>query len=964
MKAINILALALLPLIFLFSCQTDKEISNEKYKEIKNNFEVPAADNTLWCYYYWINDDIAKEGVTKDLEAMKKAGIGAVFIGNINPYESDGKVPLFSNEWWEVLKHTFVEAKRIGIEVGMFNCPGWSQSGGPWNTADKSMRYIAYSETLLEGGSTKEIQLEKPDSLFQDLYVMAIPTKKYRSGNSMIATVSTIPKTQNTENWFDGNTSSMAYINVSADSCIIEIKMKEKIKASSLLLTTKHGFTFNCNLYAFVSNEKKLIRSFLYERNNMSKQVGPLPFSPLVIAVPPTESDHFVLAFSNIDAKELWGQNQNRIGFSEIELTEKPVLEKYIEKQLGRMCPTPLPTWYTYQWEQQLSPESVEVEPGKMIMLTNKMDTNGLLKWDVPAGKWTVLRFGMVPTGVTNTPTASQGRGYEVDKMNATLAQYHFNSFIAKILDSIPEGSKDAFKYVIADSYETGSQNWTDGFREKFQQRYGYDPLKYFPVFSGRIVGSVMESDRFLWDLRRAIADDVAYEYVGGLKKAANEKNLKLWLENYGHWGFPSEFLLYGSQSDMVGGEFWTGTGLGSIECKAASSSAHIYGKTRTSAESFTSGAPIFTLHPAMLKKLSNWSYTEGINHRVLHVYIHQPDDKRIPGVNTWFGTEFNRHNTWFELSKYWMDYERRCQHMLQQGKYVADVCYFIGEHAPQMTGIRIPELPVGYSYDYINADAILNRMSVKNGKLLLPDGMQYSLMVLPPLKTMTPELIQKIEQLIAEGAVIVGPKPSESPSLKGYPKCDAKVKVMADKIWGEQYEKGILQRVYGKGKIFNELTLEAVFSSIGLTKDVDLNTSDTVIWTHRSLPGMEIYFVANQMSKTIDIAPSFRVNGLKAQLWNASTGEVFSIDDTPTQDGRTIVKLRMLPSQSWFVVFTNRKSDTFNKANLFANKKTLLSLDKAWTVQFLDTKQIALSTIQMEKLCDWTASENPMIRY
>ena len=220
--------------------------------------------------------------------------------------------------------------------------------------------------------------------------------------------------------------------------------------------------------------------------------------------------------------------------------------------------------------------------------ISDKLDENGFLTWDAPEGEWTIMRIGMTPTGTKNAPSAPQGQGYEIDKMNSELAKFHFDNFVGEFLKRIPEDSKSAFKYVIADSYEMGSQNWTDDYEIKFKEKYGYDPVKYLPVLSGRIVGSVEESDRFLWDLRRSVADDVAYEYVGGLKKASNEHNLQTWLENYGHWGFPSEFMMYGGQSDLIAGEFWNEGTLGNIECKASSSTSHTYGKRRTSAEAFT----------------------------------------------------------------------------------------------------------------------------------------------------------------------------------------------------------------------------------------------------------------------------------------------------------------------------------------------------------------------------------------
>src|SRR5690606_7476072 len=203
----------------------------------------------------------------------------------------------------------------------------------------------------------------------------------------------------------------------------------------------------------------------------------------------------------------------------------------------------------------------------RVIDISDKMDIDGNLSWDAPQGDWTVVRMGMTTTGIENHPAAPSAQGLEVDKINRKALQQHFEGFIGDILKSMPASERKAFKYVVADSYETGSQNWTDGFDEVFQKTYGYDPKAFLPVLTGRIVNSVEVSNRFLWDLRRLVADKVAYEYVGGLRELCEENGLQMWLENYGHWGFPSEFLMYGGQSNLIGGEFWAEGDLGSIEC-------------------------------------------------------------------------------------------------------------------------------------------------------------------------------------------------------------------------------------------------------------------------------------------------------------------------------------------------------------------------------------------------------------
>ena len=917
----------------IFSCNKNPRIPDKQYDKIVAGFKTPAADNTVWCYWYWINDDISKEGITKDLEAMKKAGIGTALIGNINPAGVDGKVPLFSNEWWDCMVHAVTEGDRIGVDIGIFNCPGWSQSGGPWVKPGMAMRYLTYNKTLVTGPGMADILIDKPNKEFKDTHTLAYKAIKTEKNNLR----SLIKNREEAEVTF-------------------EFEFKKPILARQITITPGGPIKCNCELLAEINGAEKPVKKFLFDRSNLNINVGPITLGELAISLPETESDKFKLICTNFA-----GSGQE-IQFSKINISESPVLDRYIEKQLGKMHPTPAPEWNAYNWAVQEEISNKDLIVNEVIDISDKIDKNGKLTWDVPEGEWVVMRIGMTPTGTMNSPSAPQGRGYEIDKMSSELIKIHFDNFVGELLRRIPEKSKSAFKYVIADSYEMGSQNWTDNFEEKFKRKYGYDPVKYLPLLSGQIVGSVEESERFLWDLRRAVADDIAYEYVGGLRKVSEQHNLKIWLENYGHWGFPSEFMMYGGQSGLVAGEFWNEGSLGNIECKAASSTAHVYGKPMVSAEAFTASGNAYLRHPALLKARGDWSLTEGINHFVLHLYIQQPDDNRIPGMNAWFSTEFNRHNTWFDQANNYFDYLRRCQFILQQGRYVADVCYFIGENTPVMTGVRDPEIPEGYSFDYINAEVILNRLSVEKGRFVLPDGMSYEIMVLPPLTTMRPELLAKLEQLAAKGGKILGPKPLKSPSLQNYPECDKKVIELADKMW---HSKGKQINHYGNGVIINGYSLEEVFKLFEIEKDLDTKTAP-VLWTHRTLPGMEIYFITNQSDAKINIDPSFRVSGLKPQLWDALTGEIHYLKEYSEAGGRTVVPLEMEKHRSWFIIFTNannKKTGLSQKSN-FPELKILSAIKGPYYVNFINKETGPAEEQIFTALTDWSESENEKIKY
>ena len=958
----RILSLTIFCLMICFACSNKSEISQEQFDQIVEGFTTPSDDNTVWCYWYWINDDISKEGITKDILAMKKAGIGAALIGNINPAGEDGKVPLFSDEWWECMVHAVNEGHRIGVDIGMFNCPGWSQSGGPWVKSDMAMRYLTYSEAKVSGPGKMSINLAQPKDEFQDTHTLAFKSVKaeFRSSRNLIKKlkVNTIDYQLANEVAEDGMIEGVFHPKKDKE-LVYQMVLKEAINARSIKLTPRGQIKCKCEVFAMENGAEKLVSGFLFDRSNLSVNVGPISLGDLAVALPATKSDRFKVVLKDFEGRA------TDVQVPGIEITEAAVLDRYIEKQLGKMHPTPLPNWNTYVWQMQEAINDRSLMIDEVYDVSDKLDENGTLNWDVPEGEWTIMRLGMTPTGTKNSPSAPQGRGYEVDKMNSELAQVHFDHFIGELLERIPEESKPAFKYVIADSYEMGSQNWTDDFEIRFSEKYGYDPVKYLPVLSGRIVGSVEESERFLWDLRRAVADDVAYEYVGGLKKASNAHNLQTWLENYGHWGFPSEFMMYGGQSDLIAGEFWNEGSLGNIECKASSSTSHTYGKGRTSAEAFTAAHQSYMRHPALLKKRGDWSFTEGINHFVLHLYIHQPDDSRKPGMNAWFSTEFNRHNTWFGQANNYLDYLRRCQHVLQQGQYAADVCYFIGEDAPIMTGGRNPEIPKGYSYDYINAEVILDRLSVRDGKFVLPDNMSYSVMVLPPLSTMRPEVLSKIEKLVADGGVVLGARPEKSPSLQNYPDCDTQVVSISEQLWSGNYENGVLKNAYGKGFVFDGCNLEYVFKEINLSKDVEVGDAP-VLWTHRSMPGMEIYFITNQSDEEISIEPSFRTQGFKPQLWDAVTGEIRELKEFTQSEGRTIVPLKMEAHRSWFIVFTPKNNPEVMPAQSanFPLAKPIVMVKGPFKVDFLNKEIGPENVVNFEQLYDWSSAADESIKY
>ena len=881
--------------------------------DLEQGFAQPPDQAKPWCYWYWISDNISKDGLTKDLEAMARVGIREALIGNIFLDEAPaGRVKVLSEEWWQMIEHAIREGGRLGVDIGLFNCPGWSQSGGPWISSGQTMRYLTSSEIRVTGPMRFEQKLSAPNAAFQDVALLAFP-EPVNDADTLAdrnPRVSFNPEVSGADKLVDGRRDTKMRFpqeaGLGGKSYTLDLELDAPMTVRTLqLFPADDPFSVECELLAEVGGQFQPVRRFKCDWSNLATAVGFMPQAPMTVTFPPVTAQRFRLVFSGITYGHRDFKPAHEASLAEINLSGAARHELFVEKQMGKMQPTPFPLWDTYLWPTPPEPEAKEllVPQERVVDLSKQLAADGTLRWNVPPGDWIIMRTGMTPTGMSNSPASREGRGYEVDKMNRELAQHHFDSFIGQLLRRMPAKDRKALKHVVADSYEMGALNWTDGFAEVFRQRYGYDARTWLPVLTGRIVGSADQSERFLWDLRRLVADRVATEYVGGLREACRKNGLQLWLENYGHWGFPGEFLLYGRESDAIGGEFWVTGDLGSIECRAASSCANIYGKRFVSAESFTGGPP-FQNAPGALKARGDWSFCEGINHVVLHVYIHQPWEDKVPGVNAPWGTEFNRHNTWFERGKAWVDYESRACWLLQQGNREADVAYFIGEDTPKMTGTRQPELPTGFDFDYLNADVIERLAHVKNGRLTLASGPSYRVLVLPPQDTMRPELLQKIRDLVRSGVVLIGAPPTRSPSLKNFPQSDAAVRQLAQELWGATaVVKG--ERRVGQGRVFTGMNLEEVFARLEVPRDFE---SDVPMrFTHRRDGDTDIYFVANPKAEPVNFVATFRVPGKAPELWWPHNGRIERPAVYRATDAGVSLPLQLGPHGSVCVVFRSK---------------------------------------------------------
>jgi hypothetical protein len=548
------------------------------------------------------------------------------------------------------------------------------------------------------------------------------------------------------------------------------------------------------------------------------------------------------------------------------------------------------------------------IDRSDILDLTGKMAEDGTLAWNAPAGSWKIMRFGHTTTGKMNGPAPKSGQGLECDKMSREAVEAFWTGYPAQVLaDAGPLAGK-TLKRMLIDSYEADSQDWTPRMREEFMSRRGYDPVPWLPALTNRVIASSDMTQRFKRDWEQTISELFIDKYYAVMAELTHRcPGLEFGVEPYTG---PFDTLSCGGRGDVLMSEFWQKPSpWGWDSVKPVSSSAHTWGKRIIGAEAFT-GWPqsAWRQDPYALKATGDRAYCMGVNQFVLHTTAHQPWTNVTPGMTMgWWGTQFGRTQTWWEHgAAEWIAYLTRCQYLLQQGLFVGDLCYM-------ERGQAAPRMPQGYDGDTCSEDALMTRMSVADGRLLMPDGMSYRALVLPSRQSMTPEMTRKIRQLVADGATVIGPKPVCSPSLQDYPACDEEVARMGNEVWGDADAKKVKEHAYGKGRVVWGRSTEQVLAQAGIMPDFqtpELNAGGVLAWIHRRVDATEFYFVANQSDRVIETPVSFRVKGLVPELWHADTAKIEEAAAWRFQDGRTVVRLRLDPSGSVFVVFRKPAGD------------------------------------------------------
>ena len=699
---------------------------------LEEGFKTPPNSAKPHTWYHMMNGNVTKEGITCDFEALAKAGIGGVQMFDAGCAIPPGKLDFNSPAWCDMFKHAASEARRLGLEICIPNCSGWSSSGGPWNMPSNGMKKVVFTETPVKGPMAFKAKLPRTandNGFYEDIAVLAFPTPP--------ADLASFPDVK---------------VEISGKTATLSYEKPFDLQGISYKLSYPNTWSAAANVTVEVSDDGKTFRN--YEKFTVQlAQSGvcdyTLRYRPFAKTIT-TRALRLTFA-SGHPLKIVELKPEGKLRLSDIGAKTFAIRSR-VQRDVAEAT------------------DSQVVRKDRTVDLTARLAADGTLAWDVPAGDWTIMRIGYVCNGRCNHPASDHGKGLEVDKLSASAMDYHFEQYVARLcrhLGPLAGKVESGFNNILVDSYEVASQNWTQGLAQTFEARKGYSLIPYLPVFTGRVVGSVDESERFLEDFRRVVADLFAENYAGRLSQLCRKYGLLLSIEPYGN--APCDNLQYGQDVDIPMAEFWssaaggdhaTGTG----NSKFAAYLAHVWGRRYAATESFTASPDVggrWQTTPFTIKAQGDRVYAQGINRIIYHRFTHQPwpGNQYLPGMTMGrWGMHLDRTQTWWDLAGDWFRYQARCQWMLQEGTFVADALFFCGEQAPNQggntdgAGASDMKLPAGYDWD-ICATKAMENLTVQNGRVVAPGKVSYALLILPPQETMSEKMLATVERLLDAGA-------------------------------------------------------------------------------------------------------------------------------------------------------------------------------------------------------------------
>ena len=1009
MKQSTLLSFLAVSLI-LVSCGKEPAPSKTTASKIEQGFITPPDEAKPRVWWHWLNANITEEGIKADLDWMNRVGIGGFhnFDANQNsPQIVKTRLVYMTPEWKDTYRRMTRMADSLGFEMAIAASPGWSETGGPWVSDEHAMKKLVWSETPVAGGTAFKGKLPQPPSVagvfqnfmtsegrqsdfYRDVAVLAIklpdtdktlselsPTMTTSGGNLTLdmlsdgdlASTGKLSVGKDGKAWIqyefptpvtfysvsEAGGASMAAFGSEASADYADLEYGDDGVDFKKITAIHSTSKVNAGVFTFAPVTGKFFRLSFYPTQS--------PYAAMTQGMDLTEDMIALAAMFGID---IFGGTRD-IDVAEFNLMTTPRVNRFIEKA-GFCAANDL-----YDGDTPPSDKSLAVDGDLIVDLTDKMGPDGSIEWTPADGKWKILRFGYSLTGKQNAPASPEATGLEVDKFNPDYVREYLETYLDMYEDATGGLMGDkGLTHIVTDSWEAGCQNWSDDMRTYFKDLRGYDLLRYLPTVAGYIVDDAETSDKFLWDFRKTIGQLIATNHYDVISDVLARRGLKRYTESHeSQRAFPGDGMEPKRNADIPMAATWTptdGTLTGTnkeyeADVRESASVAHIYGQKYVAAESLTAmgmTGSAWSWSPETLKPTADLELSSGLNRFVLHSTVHQPDDDHMPGLSLGiFGHWFNRHETWAELAGPWMTYLARCSFMMQQGKPVEDILYFYGEDNSLTTLFKNgqPPMPKGYSYDFVNADALENVIGFSGGKITTPAGTTYSLLVLGDnASRMTMKTLKKIEQLVRKGMTVLGDKPLMTPTLEDD---DEQFKALADLLW----DGAASGHKVGKGMVYSGKDISEVLSLCGDQMDVIFNgASDKsdMKFVHRISDGVHIYWVDSRNYGAEDVVISFKVTGLEPELWDPVTGTISGVSYT-TENGYTKVPVHFNEFDSYYVVFRKKAKDS-SLTLPSAVTESVSEIEGSWEVAFDGLG--CDKTVVFPDLSAWNENADESIRY
>lgn len=990
-------------LALLVALTAPEGLRSQPTDPLLESFRDPPAQARPFVFWNWLNGNVTQDGIRRDLAWMKRAGIGGMlaFEAELNvPQRIDQPLVYRSPQWHEMIKVAVSEAQRNGLDLVVLAAPGWSESGGPWVTPQQAMKKLVWSETRLSGGRAFDGRLApvlraagpfqdivKRDlvsfgrplaprsglDLYSDIAVLAFPRPADDVPLASLGPVFTSNAgTIDASALMDGRYDAKQIVTMPADGSPLwfQYSFARPVAFRALTLGLGAPGVLSSSIPAGTleaSDDGRTFRTIAKVADGFSAFGGTLALG--TFAFPDTRARFWRLTVPSSPAASVMPGTPppRRFELTELSFHTGARVDRS-EAKAGFMVADDYAALSTPQGDGPVRALSAQaVSRGDMLDLTDKLRADGTLDWTPPKGEWIVLRFGYSLTGAANHPAVPEATGLEVDKLNAAHVRSHIAQMMGPFLAARAPGPH-GLRGIETDSWEVGQGNWTEAMADEFQRLRGYAIRPWLPAVAGYVVGSPAQSDRFLWDLRRTVADLLAEKHYETFADFAHQNGLDYYAEAMGV-GTPTigDALANKRRSDVPMGEFWATrpdepsnpTHVGDI--LEAASAAHVSGKTLVGAESFTAwpSSPPFTATPWSLKPLADRFLALGVNRFIIHTSPHQPTED-APGMTLGpFGQFFTRHESWGEMASGWTDYLARSSHLLQQGRFAADVAYLYGEGAAGSIGDVTklnPALTTRYAVDFIDRETLLTSLNVENGALTTASGMRYRLLVLPAsTNRMSLSAIRRIGDLVEKGAILLGPRPEGAIGMSDE---DDAVRTIAQDVWGNMTG----PHPFGRGRVYRQGGIEEVLAAEGVRPPLAFDGDVPLVSIRRTLAdGSDLWFVANQGAAPVTVTGRFRIAGREPEFWSPADGTrapaSFHIDGEVTD-----IPLALAPYESVFVLF--RKPAVRSSRTVAEVREHGLSvLDKDWEVSFQSGRG-APATTHMPRLVPLNENAEPGIRY